>query len=385
MSGTGSAGSSGDGGFATAAYFMQPRGIFADTVGRFYLTDAGSGVHSVKTIDSSSIITTFAGTGTPGYSGESLAATSSSLNTPGGVVKDSNNGDVFIASYSAFRVMVVTGSNNKMTTFVGTGTSSYSGDGGAATAAKLQSVEGLYWDQAKSNLYMADLSGARVRMTYTTDPTGTPSYAPSFAATQSPTSYYQRGIKLVMGTGTSSSTGTGGLATAATLSSPRSVQSDTTGLVYVSEYGAHCIRTIDTSNIVHAYAGVCGTSGSSGDGGAATSALMNQPTDFFVFSVGAVYITDTNNNKLRGVIMSSNQMVYLGGTGSSTNSGNGGPVTAAGIYRPYSIWVSSMGTGLYVAQYNSNVVRIVVGSTISAFAGGWNYHELPWKIVNISV
>ena len=200
-----------------------------------------------------------------------------------------------------------------------------------------------------------------------------PSLLPSLVPTDAPTTARssQYSVKLFAGTGTSGSTsGTGGQATAAGLDNCRSVWLDTADVVYISLYDQGCIRSVDSSGIVQAFAGVCGSSGSTGDGGAATAALMSSAISIFVSTVGILYVADLSNNRVR-MVSTTGIISTVVGTGASTNSGNGGKATSAGVYYPHGLWCNSVGT-LYYGSYRSNLVRYVDSASIIRSYAGWN-------------
>ena len=198
----------------------------------------------------------------------------------------------------------------------------------------------------------------------TTAPTLLPTTAPTTARSS------QYSVKLFAGTGTSGSTsGTGGQATAAGFTNCRSVWLDTADVVYINMDTASCIKTVDSSGIVHAFAGVCGTSGSSGDGGAASAALMSSRTiSIFVSTVGSLSVADFSNHKIRSV-STSGIMSTVVGTGTGSTSGDGGKATSANVYGPHGVWCNSVGT-MYIASYADNLVRSVsTANIILTFAG----------------
>lgn len=192
-----------------------------------------------------------------------------------------------------------------------------------------------------------------------------PTLTPTFGPTNARSSSY--GIQLFAGTGAVESAGTGGLATAASFLNPRSVWLDTVGRVYVSE-NSNCFRIIDATNIVQNFAGICGGSGYSGDGGPATSALIHSPVSMFISSVGMLYFSDYANNVVRSVSAVS-IMSTVAGTGGSSYTGDGGMATSAEIYTPHALWCNSNGV-MYVGSYSNNMIRAISTSgIITLFAG----------------
>ena len=160
MAGNGTAGHSGDGGPATSAELSYPSGVAVDTAGNIYIADSTNN-RIRKVAASTGDISTVAGNGTAGYSGDGGAATSAELSNPIGVVVDAA-GNIYIADEVNNRIREVTASTGIITTVAGDGTRGYSGDGGAATSAELYYPFGVSVDAA-GNIYIADYGNARVR------------------------------------------------------------------------------------------------------------------------------------------------------------------------------------------------------------------------------
>ena len=156
-----SVGYSGDGGVATSAKLNEPKGVAVDAAGTIYIADAGSHVIRMLNVDTN-IISTLAGTGSGGYSGDGGVATSTMLNYPYGVAIDAA-GNIYIADYNNDAIRMVTKSTGIITTAAGTGAFGYSGDGGVATAAKVRSPRGVAIDAA-GNIYIADTFNSVIRL-----------------------------------------------------------------------------------------------------------------------------------------------------------------------------------------------------------------------------
>lgn len=175
-------------------------------------------------------------------------------------------------------------------------------------------------------------------------------------------------VTTLAGTGSTTSSGTGGSPLSAGMSGTRSVVVDTAGTVYVLEQGAYCIRKFSTSaNIVQVFAGVCGSPGSSGDNGPASSALFNTFVTLFINTVGSTYVADYGNQKVR-VISSAGIIKTFAGTGTATDTGNGGMATSATVYKPHGVWGNSMGA-IYTCSEASIMRMISVSGIITVFAG----------------
>ena len=270
FSGTGTAGSSGDGGAATSAQLNGTSGISVDVSGNVYIADSGN--NKIRKVNSAGIITTFAGTGAQGSSGDSGAGTSAQLSGPTGVSVDISR-NAYIADSGNNKIRKVT-STGIITTIAGTGTVGSSGDGGRATSAQLSNPTGVSVD-ISGNMYIADCDNNKIRMV-----TGTGI------------------INTIAGTGTSGSSGDGGAATSAQLNHPNGVSVDVSGNVYIVDDGNNKIRMVTSTGIIITIAGT-GAWGSSGDGGAATSAQLSNPQGIALDQSGGFYIADSQNNKIR--------------------------------------------------------------------------------------
>lgn len=366
---------SGDGGKATSATINNIQRLHGDSSGKLYFSEQGS--QRVRVISTASIISTFMGTGSSSYAGEDVPATSAGLTNPAAMVIDASNGDFYLSVYGAYRVYVVTATTSKTTTFVGTGTSSASGNSGAATSTALSGPEGLYLVQGSGQMYLVDNGASKVKLVYSSSPTASPTAVPSVSVspTAIPTSVRSsmNNIRHFAGTGnTGSSTGTDGPASDADFNDMRSIWFDSVGNAYISENSGGCVRTVDTAGIVHEYAGVCGNSGFNGDDGASTSIQMSGAISIFVSSVGNLYIADIGNDRVR-MASTDGIMSTVAGTGDEENTGDGGPASSAGVFVPHGLWGNSVGV-LYISSYSGHVVRAVNSAgIITTFAGLHSY------------
>jgi sugar lactone lactonase YvrE len=267
--GNGVAGYSGDGGAATSAEFNQPAGLAVDSSGNLYIADSYNGV--VRKVTTSGTISTVAGNGTFGYSGDGGPATSATLMAPIGLAVDAS-GNLYIADYYGW-IREVNAKTGVITTIAGNGTFGYYGDGGAATQAAFYNPLAVAVD-SYGNVYVADSDNGAVRM-------------------------IANGIiTTIAGNGTLAYTGDGGLASAAQFSNISGIAVDAQGNVYVGDTGNGVIRLFPLNGVVTTIAGNS-KFGYTGDGGAATVAELNGPTALALTTSGNVYFADTQNNAVR--------------------------------------------------------------------------------------
>jgi large repetitive protein len=308
----------------------------------------GLGLLSLLILSASSFaqnISTIAGNGTLGHSGDGSAATLATLNAPTGITFDPS-GNLYIAEYSGHYIRKVNNAGT-ISTIAGTGTASSTGDGSAATSATLNQPTGLAFD-ASGNLYIAELGGNRIRKINTS---GT--------------------ISTIAGTGTASSTGDGGAATSATINQPTDLAFDASGNLYISESGGNRIRKINTSGIISTIAGT-GAASSTGDGSAATSATLNTPAGLVFDASGNLYIAENAGQRVR-MINTSGDISTIAGTGTAGSTGDGASATSATIKYPRALAFDASGNLFIATENGSRVRKINTSGIISTFAGTGSY------------
>lgn len=330
VAGNGTAGYGGDGGPATNASLLYPYDAAVDTSGNLYIADTSNS--RIRRVDNSGTITTLAGNGTPGFSGDEGPATNASLYWPSSVAVDME-GNVYIADTWNNRVRKV-GISGVITTVAGNGTSGYSGDGGPATSASLSHPMGLAMDE-DGDLYIGDTWNSRVRKV---DASGM--------------------ITTVAGNGTAGYAGDGGPATSGRLGDPWGVAVDASGNLYIADHSSHRVRKVDSSGTITTFAGN-GSYGYSGDGGPASSASLYYPEGLAVDADGNLYIADTFNQRIRKVDVFGT-ITTVAGNGIYGFSGDGGPATEARLAYPVGLGFNSLGD-LFVAVSNNNRIREIVG------------------------
>jgi sugar lactone lactonase YvrE len=304
VAGTGVAGFSGDGGLATSAKLHNPFGVAVDTSGNVYIADTQN--NRVRMIAvGTGIITTIAGNGSPSYSGDGGSATAAGLNYPTGVAVDTL-GNVYIADQRNERIRKIV--SGTITTVAGNGTVGNGGDGGPATSAQLYYPTGIALDPS-NDLFIADSNNQRVRKVVG----GT--------------------ITTVAGSGNVGySCKSGAAATSDGLHSPTGVSFDAEGFLYIADYGNQCVRVEFSGIDIDVIGNEIPTFG--GDGGLFTGAELNYPAGVAGdASVGHLYIADDVNHRVRVVVYGSTITTFAG-NGKAGYSGDGGLATAAQLYNP---------------------------------------------------
>ena len=387
----------GDGIAATSANLYYPIGVAVDTAGNIYIADTddelirrvacGTGISSctAPSGETTGDIYTLAGTGesnghagTAGYTADGVAATTSELNEPQTVAID-NAGNLYIGDQNNQRVREVscvttTSSGGTCTastsqtigdiyTVAGDASASYNGDNKLATTAQLYYPIGVAVDSA-GDLFIGDYDDDRIREV--------PCDVTTLTCTP-PTGDTAQFMYTIAGTGSTTFFGNNVPATGADLYYPTGAASDSSGNIYISDRANCVVRVVNAgTGDISTFAGT-GTCGYSGDGGAATSAELNNPYGLAVDSSNNVYIADTNNCLIR--VVSSGTITTFAGHSPSLACGymgDGGAATSAELYYPDAVASDSHGN-VYIADQYNYVVRKVTGGTISTFAGNHTY------------
>lgn len=341
IAGSGVAGFSGDGGRALSARLSlgSAPSIAIHPDGSIYFADEGNG--RIRRIDSAQNISTVAGNGLFRFSGNGGPATSATLYLPTGLAQDAA-GNLYVSEATAGRIRKIT-RDGVITLFAGNGTSGYAGDGGPAVNASLNVPQGLAV-APDGSLIVAD-SGNCVLRRINTDGI----------------------ISTVAGTGLCGFAGDGGPATRALLNNPGGVVVDPVGDIAFTESEGNRIRLVSGGSIITVTGD--GTAGYSGDGGSTFNARVSAPAGIRLFG-NYIYFADSGNNVVRRISLSDLRMETVVGNGKAGFSGDDGPASRASLDTPYGIDFDSNGN-LYVADGgNARIRRVTPNGIITTIAGG---------------
>jgi uncharacterized protein (TIGR03437 family) len=349
IAGNSRAGFSGDGGPAVNASLNSPGGMAFDSAGNLYIADTLN--NRVRIVDPTGIINTFAGngnTGVPGFWGDGGAATDALIHAPVAIAVDSS-GNVYIVC-SADNTIRKVNVNGIISIFAGEGYRGYYGDVGAVAGSTGQAnVAGIttpqdMWINSDGTVLIADTGNAAIRKVATD---GT--------------------ITTICGTGNTAAVASGdGVAAKLSMISPFGVTADSSGNIYIAEYGTNRIRKLDTSGNITTAIGD-GNQGFAGDGGPQNKVEMSGPTAVAVDGSGNVYFADSRNNRVRK--LAGGNVATIIGNGLMSYSGDGGAATKAQLNAPGGVTVDTAGN-IYIADTSNNVVRKVgANGNITNFAG----------------
>jgi trimeric autotransporter adhesin len=316
IAGDGVGGYSGDGGASTSAELDYPTGVAVDGSGNLYIADTTNNVIR-KVTASTGDISTVAGNGTYGYSGDGGPATSAELANPRGVAVD-GSGNIYIAYLYNYVIRKVTAATGYISTVAGNGHNNYSGDNGPATSAELYYPIYVAVD-GSDNIYITDQYNDVIR---------------EVAASSGD-------IATVVGGGSTCAgatdyIGDGCAPTQCSLVLPLGIATDSSGNLYIADADAEEIRMVSWgTGVISSVAGSFNNYGFSGDGGSAVSAKLDGPLGVAVDTSGNIYITDNGNFRIRKVTAASGDISTIAGTGTNGYTGDGGAATSAELNNPW--------------------------------------------------
>ena len=332
FAGTGSGGYSGDGGPAVAADMREPFMCAFDSAGNLFVCEATN--HIVRRIDAASgIISTVAGSGEAGYSGDGGTATDATMYEPYSLAIDTE-GNLYIVDRLNTVVRRVDARSGVITTVAGTGEPGYSGDGGPGDRAQLREPNDCFLDHT-GGLLIADIQDSRIRRLDLT--TGI--------------------IDTFAGTGDKSRTNDGGPARQAAIMGARAVCMDDGGSTYIAEREGNGVRVVRPDGTLHTLAGGDAELGYTGDGGPALASTWAGPKGIRCDGAGNIIVTDTENHAIRRIDAKTGIVTTIAG-GRLGGGGDGGAATEAGLDRPHGAEIARDGS-IYIADSNNHRVRVV--------------------------
>ncbi len=419
FAGSGKQGWDGDGGPATEAKLNYPRGITFDPAGNMYISDTYN--YRIRKVTTAGTMTTIAGNGTPGWSGDGDTALKAQMQFPHGIAAD-GAGNVYFSDPNNYIVRKIA-PNGKIYRYAGNGIYSNAGDGGLADTGCVAYPSGLHVD-AIGNLYIVDRAVNTVRIVDATTKiistfggvccggfTGDGStqnnmrcrntYDVTFDAAGN---YYiadngnQRIRKVAVngtvtlvstlaGGGTGAFSGDGGQALNAELNYPSGADFDPSGNLYVADQNSHRIRKITPAGVITTYGGT-GTQGYSGDGGLATAANMNYPLDVACDGFGNVFVAEFGSHTIRK-IDPTGTITTVAGNGLAGFTGDNGPATSARLFNPFGVATDAAGN-VYISDYNNDRIRMVnmtsgtITTVVGSGASGYNGDTLTALLSKIN-
>jgi len=335
VAGNGGGGYSGDNGLAISAQ-ISPNSFTLDSSGNIYIADNTN--YRIRKINTSGIITTIAGVGTMGYSGDGGPATIAEIGVAHGIIADLA-GNIYFTEWANHTVRKIN-TSGIITTIAGTGLAGFGGDGGPATAAQLAAPGGLLIDKI-GNIYVCEVLNNHIRKIHTSGI-----------------------ITSIAGTGVAGGySGDGGPATIANLKYPSFCAWGPDGGLYFCQWPHAVIRKIDNFGIINTVAGN-GTTGYSGDGGAATNAQLNHPTGIAVDTFGNIYISECFSHVIRKVDAATGIIQTISGNGIPGYTGDGGPISAAQFRTPNYLFFDKLGN-LYINDADNYRIRRIIYNPVS--------------------
>jgi sugar lactone lactonase YvrE len=333
---------SGDGVPATQASIFLPFGFAVDAAGDLFIADSSN--NRIRRVDGvSGVISTVAGSGVIGSTGDGGPATAASLSNPTSIAIDPA-GNLYFSDSGNNSIRRIDAFTGIISTYAGrSNTHGYTGDTGPATSATLNNPSGIALDSA-GNLYLADTGNHTIRMVASASGL----------------------ITSVAGRGFASFSGDGGPAVSAGLNSPWSITPIPAGGLYIADQNNQRIRKIDSSGNISTVMGN-GVAGYAGDNGPATAAELNVPASVALDVAGNLYVADSGNNRVRKISSKTGLVTTIAGNSGESISGDNGPADQAGLYGPYTLALDSQGSLLIADVFHNRIRKVWANQAILEF------------------
>ena len=326
---------------ATTVPLVLPSAIAFDAQGNLYIAETAN--HVIRKVDGAGHISVMAGTGTQGFSGDGGPASAALLDSPQGLAADAHH--LYIADTHNHRIRKVDLGTETITTIAGNSSAGSDGDTGLASAATLDAPTAIALDN-KGNLYVADMRSHRIRKISAT--TGV--------------------ITTVAGNGTQGFDGDGVEAVASLIDSPAGLAVDSSGNLYISDSHNYRVRRINAATGEITTVAGTGSAGFSGDSGAATAAALALPQGLSVDQQGIIYLADSANHRLRRIDVAQGKISTIAGVGTQGFAGDGGPAVAASLDSPRSVTVNA-GSVVVADTGNRRIRTIASDGSLQTVAG----------------
>lgn len=332
VAGTGTLGNSGDGGPAKEAQLNMPFDVAYDDAGNLFFSDTFN--HTIRRVDATTgVITTVAGSGKKGFSGDGGPATSATFDEPYGVAI-AKDGTFYVADRLNRRVRRIDGKTGVITTVAGSDHKTFSGDGGPGDKAGLVEPNGVALDPSETSLYIADVADSRIRVIDLK--TGT--------------------ISTFAGNGKVQHKGDGGPASTCSIHGARAVEVGRDGTVYILERQGNTLRKVDPKT--GTIATIAGTGGKGHADGPALTATFNGPKEMALDAKGNVWIVDTENQTIRHYDAASQTVTTVAGSRKRGGAGDNGPALKAQLGRPHGVALAPDGSFVIGDTENHRIRRV---------------------------